>query len=105
MNIIIIIIIITQTNNFPLNNWFSIVTFCYRLQHARNILCDEEQRKNYDYWRRSGVAVPYEQWTELSRAVHTSMHWAVKPRKQLMLRYRKGYFQINIPKLIRYDVK
>jgi len=52
-------------------------------------LCNEESRKRYDFWRRSGIAVPYEQWVELSGAVHTSLHWAAKPRKELMLDHRK----------------
>lgn len=60
-----------------------------RLQNARNILCNEESRRRYDFWRRSGIAVPYEQWIALSGAVHTSLHWAAKPRKELMLDYRK----------------
>ncbi|PFX33924.1 DnaJ-like subfamily C member 12 [Stylophora pistillata] len=60
-----------------------------RLQNARSILCDEESRKKYDFWRRSGIAVPYGQWIGLSGAVHTSLHWAAKPRKELMLDYRK----------------
>ena len=62
----------------------------FRLQYARNVLCNDESRKKYDFWRRSGIAVPYEQWVELSGAVHTSLHWAAKPRKELMLDYRKG---------------
>ncbi|KAJ7392635.1 DnaJ sub C member 12 [Desmophyllum pertusum] len=61
-----------------------------RLQSARNILCNEESRKKYDFWRRSGIAVPYEQWVGLSGAGHASLHWAAKPRKELMLDYRKG---------------
>lgn len=67
---------------------------CSRLQNARNVLCNEESRKRYDFWRRSGIAVPYEQWVELSGAVHTSLHWAAKPRKELMLDYRKGNTKI-----------
>lgn len=62
----------------------------FRLQYARNVLCNDESRKKYDFWRRSGIAVPYEQWVELSGVVHTSLHWAAKPRKELMLDYRKG---------------
>ncbi|CAH3149942.1 unnamed protein product [Pocillopora meandrina] len=60
-----------------------------RLQNARNILCDEESRKKYDFWRKSGIAVPYDQWIELSGAAHSSLHWAAKPRKELMLDYGK----------------
>lgn len=60
-----------------------------RLQKARNVLCNEDSRRRYDFWRRSGIAVPYEQWVELSGAVHTSLHWAAKPRKELMLDYRE----------------
>ncbi|XP_015759606.1 PREDICTED: dnaJ homolog subfamily C member 12-like isoform X1 [Acropora digitifera] len=61
-----------------------------RLKYARNVLCDEESRKKYDHWRSSGIAIPYEQWIELSGAVHTSLHWAAKPRKELMVDYKKA---------------
>ncbi|CAH3174592.1 unnamed protein product [Porites evermanni] len=61
-----------------------------RLKQARNTLCNEEGRKKYDKWRKSGIAVPYEQWLELSGAVHTSLHWAAKPRKELMLDWKKS---------------
>ena len=75
---------------------------CSRLQNARNVLCNAESRRKYDFWRRSGIAVPYEQWIELSGAVHTSLHWAAKPKKELMLDYRKGNSKIllwiEIPK-------
>lgn len=66
-----------------------------RLKHARNVLCNEETRRKYDHWHRSGIAIPYEQWIELSGAVHTSLHWAAKPRKEPMLDYQKGEDPIN----------
>ena len=69
--------------------------FYCRLQNARNILCDEESRKKYDFWRKSGIAVPYDQWIELSGAAHSSLHWAAKPRKELMLDYGKGELQLK----------
>jgi len=71
----------------------------HRLKHARNVLCDEESRRKYDHWHRSGIAVPYEQWLELSSAVHTSLHWAARPRKELMLDCKKGEdsaFSVNL---------
>lgn len=83
-----------------------IITFCYciacRIKHARNILCDEESRRKYDHWRRSGIAVPYEHWIQLSGAVHTSLHWAAKPRKELMIEFKNGKFMIivSVPKNI-----
>ncbi|XP_071808355.1 dnaJ homolog subfamily C member 12-like isoform X1 [Asterias amurensis] len=56
-----------------------------KLQRARDILTDEKKRKEYDYWRRSGLAVPYTSWIAMKDTMHTSMHWAVRQKKDLML--------------------
>ncbi|XP_022105822.1 dnaJ homolog subfamily C member 12-like [Acanthaster planci] len=55
------------------------------LQRARDILTDDKRRQEYDFWRRSGIAVPYSSWISMKDAMHTSMHWAVKKKKDLML--------------------
>lgn len=75
------------------------VSYCitvFRLKQARNTLCNEESREKYDKWRKSGIAVPYEQWLELSGAVHTSLHWAAKPRKELMLDWKKSKKKLTV---------
>ncbi|XP_074531753.1 dnaJ homolog subfamily C member 12 [Halichoeres trimaculatus] len=56
-----------------------------KLQEAKDILCDYTKRKNYDLWRRSGVAVSFHDWQALNHSVKTSMHWAVKNKKEPML--------------------
>ncbi|MEQ2238585.1 hypothetical protein ILYODFUR_034708 [Ilyodon furcidens] len=56
-----------------------------KLQEAKEVLCDETKRKNYDLWRRSGVAIPFREWEALNDSVKTSMHWAVRTKKEPML--------------------
>ncbi|XP_013875373.1 dnaJ homolog subfamily C member 12 [Austrofundulus limnaeus] len=56
-----------------------------KLQEAKDVLCDEEKRKNYDLWKRSGVAVPFHDWQALKDCVKTSVHWAVRTKKEPML--------------------
>ncbi|KAL4640926.1 hypothetical protein GN956_G11718 [Arapaima gigas] len=60
-----------------------------KLQEAKEILADENSRKSYDYWRRSRIAVPFREWQALSQSVKTSMHWAVKTKKEPMLEASK----------------
>ncbi|XP_035668870.1 dnaJ homolog subfamily C member 12-like [Branchiostoma floridae] len=56
-----------------------------RLQQARDVLVNEESRSKYDHWRRSGIAMPYKQWVSMGKSVHTSMHWAMRTKKDPML--------------------
>ncbi|XP_053441890.1 dnaJ homolog subfamily C member 12 [Nycticebus coucang] len=62
----------------------SVETF-QTLQKAKDILTNEERRARYDHWRRSQMSMPFLQWEALSDSVKTSMHWAVKGKKDLML--------------------
>ncbi|XP_037351806.1 dnaJ homolog subfamily C member 12 [Talpa occidentalis] len=56
-----------------------------KLQKAKEILTNEESRARYDHWRRSQISMPFQQWEALSDSVKTSMHWAVRSKKDLML--------------------
>lgn len=56
-----------------------------KLQKAKEILTDTESRARYDHWRRSRMSMPFHQWEALSDSVKTSMHWAVRGKKDLML--------------------
>ncbi|XP_004470563.1 dnaJ homolog subfamily C member 12 [Dasypus novemcinctus] len=56
-----------------------------KLQKAKEILTNEESRARYDHWRRSQISIPFQQWEALSDSVKTSMHWAVRSKKDLML--------------------
>ncbi|XP_030308692.1 dnaJ homolog subfamily C member 12 isoform X2 [Calypte anna] len=56
-----------------------------KLQQAKEILTNEESRARYDHWRRSKIAIPFQQWEALSSSVKTSMHWAVQSKKDQML--------------------
>ncbi|XP_021528496.1 dnaJ homolog subfamily C member 12 [Aotus nancymaae] len=56
-----------------------------KLQKAKEILTNEESRAHYDHWRRSQISMPFQQWEALNDSVKTSMHWAVRGKKDLML--------------------
>ncbi|KAM6443307.1 dnaJ homolog subfamily C member 12 [Liasis olivaceus] len=56
-----------------------------KLQRAKEILSNEDSRARYDYWRRSKIAIPFQQWEALSNSMKTSMHWAVRDKKEPML--------------------
>ncbi|XP_039727864.1 dnaJ homolog subfamily C member 12 isoform X1 [Pteropus medius] len=57
-----------------------------KLQKAKEILTNEESRARYDHWRKSQITMPFQQWETLSDSVKMSMHWAVKGKKDLMLK-------------------
>ncbi|XP_049646462.1 dnaJ homolog subfamily C member 12 [Suncus etruscus] len=56
-----------------------------KLQKAKETLTSEESRARYDLWRRSQVAMPFQQWETFKDSVKTSMHWTVRGKKDLML--------------------
>uniref|UniRef100_A0A3B5R3T9 DnaJ (Hsp40) homolog, subfamily C, member 12 n=1 Tax=Xiphophorus maculatus TaxID=8083 RepID=A0A3B5R3T9_XIPMA len=56
-----------------------------KLQEAKEVLCDEAKRRNYDLWKRSGISIPFHEWRALNDSVKTSMHWAVRTKKEPML--------------------
>ncbi|KAF7666870.1 hypothetical protein LDENG_00089970 [Lucifuga dentata] len=66
-----------------------------KLQEAKEVLCNESKRKNYDLWRRSGVTVPFHDWQALSDSVKTSMHWAVRNKKEPMLEESKAEIPVS----------
>ncbi|XP_054688074.1 dnaJ homolog subfamily C member 12 isoform X2 [Grus americana] len=43
-----------------------------KLQQAKEILTNEESRARYDYWRRSKITIPFQQWEALSNSVKTT---------------------------------
>ncbi|XP_031554789.1 J domain-containing protein-like [Actinia tenebrosa] len=58
-----------------------------RLKKARDILCDDSNRRQYDYWRRIGLQdyVTFDEWMEKSSHMQASIHWAPKAPKKYML--------------------
>nr|XP_020457575.1 dnaJ homolog subfamily C member 12 [Monopterus albus] len=61
------------------------VTEFQKLQEAKEVLCNETKRKNYDIWKRSGVTISFHDWQALNDSVKTSMHWTVRNKKEPML--------------------
>ncbi|XP_065056018.1 dnaJ homolog subfamily C member 12-like isoform X2 [Rhopilema esculentum] len=55
------------------------------LRWAYEILSNEESRRKYDHWRRSGLAIPFKRWLKLNDATRKTLHWALKPKTQLMI--------------------
>ncbi|ESO84089.1 hypothetical protein LOTGIDRAFT_177577 [Lottia gigantea] len=53
------------------------------LQRAKDVLSDPSTRVNYDRWRRSQLAISYQQWCNMA-PTHRSTHWACsKPQPML----------------------
>ncbi|GFR78952.1 DnaJ homolog subfamily C member 12 [Elysia marginata] len=51
-----------------------------QLSKAKDTLLNPEKRKDYDKWRGSEIAIPYDTWRSMAH-VKTSMHWGVhKPQ-------------------------
>lgn len=42
-----------------------------KLQEAKEVLCNETKRKNYDLWKRSGVTISFHDWQALNDSVKT----------------------------------
>ncbi|KAL0964224.1 hypothetical protein UPYG_G00321060 [Umbra pygmaea] len=63
-----------------------------KLQEAKEILCNEKSRRNYDIWKRSGITLPFQAWLSLGDSVKTSMHWTVRSKKEPMLECSKPTF-------------
>lgn len=40
-----------------------------KLQEAKDVLCNEVKRKNYDLWKRSGVTISFHDWQALNDSV------------------------------------
>ncbi|KAM3863418.1 dnaJ homolog subfamily C member 12 [Diretmus argenteus] len=66
-----------------------------KLQEAKEVLCNESKRKNYDLWRRSGVTIRFHDWQALNDSVKTSMHWAVRSKKEPMLEGAKAEIPVT----------
>ncbi|KAL7889599.1 hypothetical protein AOLI_G00018570 [Acnodon oligacanthus] len=56
-----------------------------KLQEAKDVLTDETKRKSYDFWLRSRITLPFTEWQALRDSVKSSMHWAVRTKKEPML--------------------
>ncbi|CAL8257143.1 unnamed protein product [Lota lota] len=66
-----------------------------KLQEAKEVLCNESKRKKYDLWKRSGVNISFHDWQALKDSVKTSMHWAMRAKKEPMLEEAKAEFAMN----------
>ncbi|XP_054456445.1 dnaJ homolog subfamily C member 12 [Anoplopoma fimbria] len=66
-----------------------------KLQEAKEVLCNETKRKNYDHWIRSGVTISFHDWQALEDSVKTSMHWAVRNKKEPMLEASNAGVPVN----------
>ncbi len=53
-----------------------------RLQVAKMTLTDPEARLQYDQWKRSGVAIRFEEWKARKDSIHTVRERNVTPKKK-----------------------
>jgi curved DNA-binding protein CbpA len=56
------------------------------LKKAYDVLKDDNERKEYDKWRRLGIQIPYEMWRILPKEAHSSIHWRPKDPEPLRLK-------------------
>uniref|UniRef100_UPI0037E922FC dnaJ homolog subfamily C member 12 n=1 Tax=Semicossyphus pulcher TaxID=241346 RepID=UPI0037E922FC len=79
-----------------------------KLQEAKDVLSNPTKRKKYDLWKRSGVTIPFHDWQALGDSVKTSMHWAVRNKKEPMLEATKAEitvtYQTESPRISACDV-
>ncbi|XP_076021582.1 dnaJ homolog subfamily C member 12 [Genypterus blacodes] len=66
-----------------------------KLQEAKEVLCNESKRKKYDLWKRSALMMPFGDWQALNDSVKTSMHCAVRNKKEPMLEASKVETPVN----------
>lgn len=52
-------------------SFFLTVADFQKLQEAKEVLCNETKRKNYDLWKRSGVTISFHDWQALNDSVKT----------------------------------
>ncbi len=52
---------------------------------AKNTLIDADQRKRYDAWRHSGLAISFKNWIGMKDSVQHSMHWVTPKTAGRML--------------------
>ena len=64
-------------------------------------MLDTEERKYYDSWLDSGIAISYKNWRGLKGAVKTSMHWATPKTERMIKTTSSGgscpIFSLNTP--------
>jgi len=56
-----------------------------KIQEAKNILLNSEDRKKYDKWLNASLSIPFDRWLRLSKNGHTSVHWINKRSQKPML--------------------
>ncbi|KAI1291753.1 J domain-containing protein [Halotydeus destructor] len=54
------------------------------VQEAKGVLFDPEKRAAYDKWLTAGIALPFQQWMNLSKSGH-AFHWASQSEKKNMI--------------------
>lgn len=55
----------------PQSSVFLAVADFQKLQEAKEVLCNETKRKNYDLWKRSAVVISFHDWQALNDSVKT----------------------------------
>lgn len=58
-------------------------------------MCNEAKRKNYDLWKRSGVAIPFHDWQALNDSVKTVCNVFIQRHISIQRRCCKTEIQIH----------
>lgn len=61
-----------------------IVADFQKLQKAKEVLCNESKRKNYDLWKRSGLTISFHDWQALKDSVKTVSTSTTTPHKHFL---------------------
>jgi len=56
-----------------------------KLKSAYEVLGNEEERREYDAWRRSGIPVTYQTWKKYNRESQQALHWTPKEKSQQLI--------------------
>uniref|UniRef100_H2YCA0 J domain-containing protein n=1 Tax=Ciona savignyi TaxID=51511 RepID=H2YCA0_CIOSA len=56
-----------------------------KLQKAKEVLTNPKLRKEYNFWKSSGLSISFELWKSMQAQTKTTMHWAHKVKYNPML--------------------
>ena len=56
-----------------------------KIQTAKETLLDKAKRSLYDKWRSAGLAISFQQWTNMRDSIQGGMHWATPKLGDRML--------------------
>ncbi|UJR29065.1 hypothetical protein I4U23_010279 [Adineta vaga] len=78
-----------------------------QLQEAKEVLCNDVQRKTYDYWRNSHINVPWKKWQSITERSQPTFHWMVTKKEPMIeseqMNKQNEEEKQNIPKTSKWQ--